>query len=132
MLLLVLSSAGYAAAQRSYSANEAPAGLKANSQENRTVAFELREGDNLIGQPSVTTRLGTPASVAVAGRYKLDFTIEQSAPGAHYRIRSSFYRPAGDGWALVASPSMTVAEGQRTSISINRMSVTSTVSVTVR
>ena len=104
------------------------------SRETRNVAFELREGDRVLGQPTITTRLGTPASITVAGGggYKLNFTVEPNDTGARYLLRSSLYRAAGDGWTLVASPSMTVAEGQQSSITINRMPVPITMSVRVR
>lgn len=104
------------------------------SRETRTVAFELSEGDRVLGQPTITTRLGTPASITIAGEggYKLNFTVEQNDTNARYLIRSSLYRAAGDSWTLVAAPSLTMAEGQQTSITINRMPAPITMSVTVR
>ncbi len=104
------------------------------SRETRTVAFKLSEGDRVLGQPTITTRLGTPASITIAGEggYKLNFTVEQNDTNARYLIRSSLYRAAGDSWTLVAAPSLTVAEGQQTSITINKMPAPITMSVTVR
>lgn len=134
LMLFVLLSVGCAPAQRFHSVDQPATALTKKSGETRTVAFELREGERLIGQPAVTVRLGTQASVAVAGDggYKLDFTVEQHDPGARYLIRSSFYRPAGDGWTLVASPSMTVAQGQQTTMTVNRMPAPITFMVSVR
>jgi hypothetical protein len=132
-MLFVLLSLGCAPSQFQ-SVNQPETALTTKSSETRTVAFELREGERLIGQPVVTVRLGTAASVAVAGDggYKLDFTVEQHDPGARYLVRSSLYRPAGDGWVLVATPSMTVAQGQQTSMVINRTPAPIGIAVSVR
>lgn len=104
------------------------------SRETRAVAFKLSEGDRVLGQPTITTRLGTPATITVAGDggYKLNFTVEQNDPSASYLIRSSLYRAAGDGWTLVGTPSLSVAEAQLTTVIINRLPTPITMSVTVR
>lgn len=115
-------------------ANQATKNLNANSRETRTVAFELREGIRVIGKPTITVRLGTPASMSVAGTggYKLGVTVEQYGTSAGYLVRSSLYQPAGDGWTLVASPSLTIAEGQQTTMVINRIPAPITMLVSVR
>jgi len=134
VLLSVLLSVSCAPTQSFDSAGQAITGLKTKNGETRTVAFELREGERLIGQPTLTVRLGTPASVAVSGDggYKLNVTVKQHGPGALYLVHSDFYRPVGDGWALVASPSVTVAGGQQTSMVINRTPAPLTLLVSVR
>ena len=134
LVLFVLSWVSYLPMQTQSSVNQAFTGLTTKSGETRTVAFELREGERLIGQPEVTVRLGTPASVTVAGDggYKLDFTVEQLDQGGRHLVRSSWYRPAGDGWALLVSPFMTVAKGQQTTMTINRMPAPIRLLVSVR
>ena len=134
VLLSVLLSVSCAPTQSFDSAGQAITGLKTKDGETRTVAFELREGERLIGRPKITARLGTLTSMAVSGDggYKLNVTVEQHGPGALYLVHSDFYRPVGDGWALVASPSVTVAEGQQTSMVINRMPAPLTLLVSVR
>ena len=75
----------------------------------RIIAFELREGDTLVAAPTVRVELGRPTALAVGG-YSLRLRMERTAPG--YVIRSSLYRADG-GWRLVASPTLTVAEGRQ-------------------
>lgn len=134
VLLPVLLSMSCAPTQSLNPAGQAITGLKKKSVETRTVAFEIREGERLIGQPTVSVRLGVPASMAISGDggYKLTVTVEQHSPGAVYLVHSDFYRPVSDGWDLVASPSVTVAEGQQTSIVINRMPAPLTLLVSIR
>lgn len=132
--LVAVMAAGCASTKEIGLANESIKGLEAASREPRTVAFELREGDRVIGKPTLKVRLGSPASMTVAGTggYKLDVTVEQNSSNARYFVRSSLYQTTGDGWTLVASPSLTVAEGQQTSMVINRMPAPITMLVSVR
>lgn len=74
-----------------------------------TLQFELREGDTVVAAPAVRMEIGRPAAVSV-GDYSLRLRMSRGADGAPYVIRSSLYRAAG-GWALIASPTLTVAEG---------------------
>ena len=99
----------------------------------RTVALELREGGELIGAPTLTMRPGRPAAVSVAGGYSLRLRLERTAQGP-YLLRSSLYRPGADNsWALIASPAMTVAEGEQALLTIDRPSGPAlTFAVTVR
>lgn len=133
-LLSVLLAMSAGSVQGSGSASAATIGSQTANGETRTVALEIREGERLIGQPTLTVRLGAPASIAVSGDggYKLDLTVEQLSPGALYLVRTHLHRPDGDGWALVASPSMTVAEGQQTSMVITRTPAPYALSVSVR
>jgi len=81
----------------------------------RTIAFELREGGTVVAAPTVRVQLGRPAALSI-GEYSLRLRMVRAdaAEGAPYVIRSSLYRSEG-GWALVASPTLTVAEGQQAS-----------------
>ncbi|MGZ8311463.1 MAG: hypothetical protein ACXWUP_03040 [Allosphingosinicella sp.] len=82
----------------------------------RTVEFELREGNLLVAKPTLRVQLGRPAAIA-AGDYSLRLRMDRAAatdgsgPGP-YVIRSQLYRSAG--WTLVATPAVTVAEGEQT------------------
>ena len=80
----------------------------------RTVEFELREGGQIVAAPTLRVQIGRPAAVAV-GRYSLRLRMDRAtspdgAP-APWLIRSSLYRSDG-GSTLVASPSITVVEGE--------------------
>jgi hypothetical protein len=78
-----------------------------------TVEIELREGDQLVGAPTLRLQVDRPAAVSV-GSYSLRIRVARApaaADGASpYVIRSSLYR-SDSGWALVASPVLTVAQG---------------------
>jgi hypothetical protein len=80
-----------------------------------TVEIELREGDQLVGTPTLRLQVGRPTAVSV-GSYSLRIRVARApaaADGASpYVIRSSLYR-SDSGWALVASPVLTVAQGSQ-------------------
>jgi hypothetical protein len=79
----------------------------------RTLQFELREGNRLIGTPSVTLQPGRSAAVSVGGLYSLRMRFEQQNDSdGGYLVRSTLYRTDGSG-SLIASPSISVAEGQQ-------------------
>ena len=80
----------------------------------RTVELELREGDQLIASPTVRVQIGRPAAISVGGysmRFRMDRAAATGAGPAPYVIRSSLYR-SDTGWTLVASPAVTVNEGE--------------------
>ena len=85
----------------------------------RTVDFELREEGRLVAAPSVTVEIGRPAAISV-GTYSLRLRVTRgtSAEGpAPFLVRSSLYRSEG-GWTLVASPALTVIEGEQARMSL--------------
>jgi hypothetical protein len=86
MMILSLAFAGAMAAT--------PAVSKAMA-EMRTVAFELREGERLLGTPRLHVRIGEPAEIATGGPdgYRLNLLVH--AMGENYLVRSSLYRPGG-------------------------------------
>ena len=100
----------------------AAAATPAPAEETRTVAFELREGERLIGTPALQVRLGEPASVSVGGPsgYALSLVVERAGPSGSYLVRSGLYRPADGGWRLVAAPSLMVAQGEQARAVISR------------
>lgn len=83
----------------------------------RMLEIELREDGQLVATPSVRIQAGRPAAVSV-GPYSLRFRVDRAAPGAGgpapWVIRSSLYRAEG-GWTRLASPVLTVAEGEQAS-----------------
>jgi len=84
----------------------------------RTVDFELREGGRLVAAPSVTVRMGRPAAISV-GTYSLRLRVTRGSAAqgpAPYLVRSSLYRSEG-GWALIASPAVTVLAGEQAHLS---------------
>jgi len=103
----------------------------APAPETALVSFELREGDRLLGSPTLQVRLGEPASVRIAGTngYALTVTVERA--NADFLVRSSFYRPDGGGWRLVASPALQVAPGQQSRVAFG-LTPAHGLSVTVR
>ena len=80
----------------------------------RTVEVELREGGEIVAAPTLRMQIGRPTAVDV-GPYSLRLRMDRAAgpegSPAPFLIRSSLYR-AGSGWTLVASPAMTVVEGE--------------------
>ena len=100
---LMMLSLGLAAAAPA----PAPATAEAGA-ETRTLAFELREGEQVVATPSLTVELGRPASVAMRG-FGLSFVVDRA--GEHYFLSSGLYRMSARGWTLVAHPSLTVDEG---------------------
>jgi hypothetical protein len=58
----------------------------------------------------VRVQLGRPAAVS-AGDYSLRLRMDRADGAGPYVIRSQLYRSAG-GWTLVASPAVTVSEGE--------------------
>ncbi|WP_129791884.1 hypothetical protein [Sphingosinicella sp. CPCC 101087] len=78
----------------------------------RTIAFELREGGRLVAAPSITVQMGRPAAVSV-GEYSLRLRVTRATAGqGPYLVRSSLYR-SDSGWTLVATPAVTVPEGEQ-------------------
>ena len=90
---------------------------EAPDAETRTLQLELRDGDTVVAVPAVRVELGRPAAVSV-GDYSLRLRMMRAGDGAPYVIRSSLYRAQG-GWALVASPVLSVAEGGRAQASFS-------------
>ena len=82
----------------------------------RELQIELRESGRLVAAPTVRVQVGRPAAVSV-GSYAFRLRMDRAGPAqagpAPYLIRSSLYRSGSD-WALVASPAMTVIEGEST------------------
>lgn len=77
-----------------------------------TMEIELREGDQLVGTPTLRLQVDRPTAVSV-GSYSLRIRVAR-APAADggdapYVIRSSVYR-SDSGWTLVASPVLTVQQ----------------------
>lgn len=101
------------------SASAAFAVTPAPTVESYLVAFELREGGRLVGAPSLAVRIGEPATIIVGGAYKLELTLDR-AGGNGFFVRSGFYRPAGAGWALFASPTVAVAAGEQGRVTVQR------------
>ena len=83
----------------------------------RMLEFELREDGQLVATPTVRIQAGRPGAVTVGG-YSLRFRVDRAAAGAGgpapWVIRSSLYRAEG-GWTRLASPVLTVAEGEQAS-----------------
>jgi hypothetical protein len=79
----------------------------------RTVEFELSEGRTVVAAPTVQVQVGRPAAIS-AGGYSLRLRMDRAATDAQgdYVIRSQLYR--SQGWLLVASPAVTVTEGEQT------------------
>jgi hypothetical protein len=97
------------------------------------VSFELREGERLLGSPALQVRLGEPASVRIAGANGYALTVTVHEAGADYLVQSTFSRPDGDGWRLVASPALQVARGRQGRVVIGGAPApTYEVAVTVR
>ena len=104
----------------------ASAGAAATAQtaapldEARTVDFELSEDGEVVAAPSLRMQPGRTAAVSV-GAYSLRLRMDRgpAAEGAPapYLIRSSIYRSEG-GSTLVASPSVTVVQGETTRLRI--------------
>lgn len=88
----------------------------------RTVQVEIREGNRLVAQPTLKVQLGAPAAITVSGDqgYKLTVTVEQGQPGSPYLVKSHYHKPHAGSWKLVASPSLTVGEGQQAKLSLSR------------
>jgi hypothetical protein len=103
LLLSTLAAAPAAAVAQSAAPAEAPA----------TMEIELREGDQLVGAPTLRLQVDRPTAVSV-GSYSLRIRVARAPAAADgaapYVIRSSLYR-SDSGWALVASPVLTVAQG---------------------
>lgn|SRR5690606_10398148 len=80
----------------------------------RTVELELRQGGRLLGAPSVTLAPGRSAAVSVGGVYALRLSLDRATDTIMptYRVRSRLYRADGGG-DLVASPAVTLAEGEQ-------------------
>lgn len=101
-------------------ASTAAAQTAAPQDDARTVDFELREDGEVVAAPSLRMQIGRTAAVAV-GAYSLRLRMDRgtAAEGspAPYLIRSSLYRSDG-GWTLVASPSVTVVQGETTRLRI--------------
>ena len=95
-------------------ASAAAAQTTAPPDDARTVEFELREDGEVVAAPSLRMQVGRTTAVAV-GAYSLRLRMDRgtAADGgpAPYLIRSSLYRSEG-GWTLVASPSVTVVQGE--------------------
>lgn len=79
----------------------------------RTVEFELSEGRTVVATPTVQVQVGRPAAIS-AGGYSLRLRMDRAAADGQgaYVIRSQLYR--SQGWLLVASPAVTVTEGEQT------------------
>ena len=85
----------------------------------RTVLYELREGNRLVGAPSLPLQIGRTAAVSIGGAYALRLRVDRAAPdgGAPaYLVRSSLSR-ADDGERL-ATPDITVVEGLPTRVDL--------------
>lgn len=83
----------------------------ASAPASRTVQIELRQGNQLIGSPSVTLQVGRTTAVSVDGSYSLRLRLEAAAPEG-YVVRSTLYRPSVADWAPVAAPPANVTEGE--------------------
>ena len=83
----------------SFALAAAIAAAPAVPQETRMVAFELREGERLLGSPRLQVRIGEPAEVSVAGSdgYRLSLILDPGPNAESYLVRASLYRPAGSG-----------------------------------
>ena len=83
----------------------------------RTVELERSEGGQGVAAPTLRMRVGRPTAVAV-GNYSFRVRMERATTAdgtpAPYVIRSSLYR--SDSGSLVASPAVTVMEGQPASL----------------
>ena len=81
----------------------------------RTIEFEISEGGQVVASPTLRIQIGRPAAVSV-GAYSLRLRMDRAAAPdgapAPYLIRSSLYRSGGNG-TLLASPSVTVAQGEQ-------------------
>jgi len=92
----------------------APAQSVDGAETSRTVVLELSEGGEVVAAPTLQMRIGRSTAVA-AGDYSFRVRMERPvvADGgpAPYVIRSSLYR--SDSGALVASPAVTVIQGQQ-------------------
>ena len=101
-------------------ASAAAAQTSAPPDDARTVEIELREDGEVVAAPSLRMQVGRTTAVAV-GAYSLRLRMDRgtAADGgpAPYLIRSSLYRSEG-GWTLVASPSVTVVQGETTRLRI--------------
>ena len=107
----------------------------APAPETALVSFELREGERLLGAPTLQVRLGEPASLRTSGAngYAMTVTVERVSTGRDYLVRSQLYRPAGESWQLVASPALQVVPGERSRIVLGRAARhTYSLAVTVR
>ena len=86
----------------------------------RTIEVELSEGGEIVAAPTLRVQIGRPAAVAV-GNYSLRLRMDRGTAveggPTPFLIRSSLYRAEG-GWALVASPAVTVVAGEQTRLSI--------------
>jgi len=85
----------------------------------RTVQLELRQGGRLLGTPSVTLVPGRSAAVSVGGVYSLRLRLDHAANAASaaYLVRSTLYR-ADSGGTLIASPTVTLAQGEQARLRI--------------
>ena len=87
------------------------------AEASRTVVLELSEGGEIVAAPTLQMRIGRPTAVA-AGDYSFRVRMERASTtdgaSAPYVIRSTLYR--ADSGALVASPAVTVVEGQQASL----------------
>ena len=115
MRLLALAGLMAAAA-----AGSAATAQTASQDEARTVEFELREDGEIVAAPSLRMQPGRTTAVAI-GAYSLRLRMDRGAAAeggpAPYLIRSSVYRSDG-GWTLIASPSVTVVQGETTRLRI--------------
>jgi hypothetical protein len=113
----------------------AAAAASATTPETAMVSFELREGERMIGSPSLQVRIGEPASVSVGGGrgYRLDLTVSPGPIEGGYMVRSALYRAADEEWRLVGSPSLLVARGAQARAAVDHGPNSNySISVTVR
>ena len=84
------------------------------AEASRTVVLELSEGGEIVAAPTLQMRVGRPTAVAVGDysfRVRMERATAAGGASAPYVIRSTLYR--ADSGALVASPAVTVIEGQQ-------------------
>jgi len=88
------------------------------AEASRTVVLELSEGGEVVAAPTLQMRIGRSTAVA-AGEYSFRIRMERAESpegvSAPYVIRSTLYR--SDSGTLVASPAVTVIEGQQAQLS---------------
>lgn len=97
----------------------------------RTVHYELREGNRLVGAPSLPLQIGRTTAVSIGGAYALRLRVDRAAPdgGAPaYLVRSSLAR-AANGERLF-TPDITVVEGLPTRIDLAALDLS--IGVTIR